>query len=443
LMDRSWQSVVQRMHDQIAHQATHDELTGLLNRKEFERRLKLKVSESKLVDSQHIAMLADLDQFRVVNASAGHEAGDRLLQNVAELLKQVLPDNAEVARVGPDDFAILVPRCDSGRGHELANKLKRAVAEHNTGWLTRRLRVTMSVGVVAVNRDSSSIWDVFNRLEVACDAAKEEGDRIRSFEVDDTDLSRRSKAVAQVQELEKALDTDRIELHGHLIKPLHASDETGAHYEVLSRIRADDGSTIPPDDFVPAAEAYGRIHMLDERVIDRTLALLAASGGKGIDKLAVNISGRTFNRPRFVEFLRQKLEEYEVSPSLLCLEITESAAMADLSRCADVLRELRYLGCSLSLDDFGTGLSSFGYLKHLPVDFLKIDGSFVREIDRSRSDYGLVKTMHETARLLGKRTIAEYAESDAIIDALDEIGIDYVQGYGVEKPRPLSKILGE
>lgn len=444
LMDRSWQSVVQRMHDQIAHQATHDELTGLLNRKEFERRLKLKVSESKLIESHHVVLLADVDQFRVINATAGHEAGDRLLQNLAEVLREVLPEPSEIARVGPDDFAMLIPRCDSAAGHELANRVREAVRKHNTGWLTRRLNVTISIGVAGVSRDSGTVGEVLNRLEVACGAAKEEGDRIRSFEVEDTDLSRRDEALYRVSELESALDEDRLDLVGQLIQPLCAPPADGAFYEVLARIRNEQGKLIKPDDFVPAAEAYGRIHLLDERVIDQTLSALADAGRpKAIGKLSINLSGRTFGRPRFVDHLRQRLGHYAIPASSICLEITESAAMSDLSRCADLLRELRYLGFSISLDDFGTGLSSFSYLKHLPVDYLKIDGSFIREIERSKSDYGLVKSMHQTARLLDKRTVAEYAESKDIISTLEEIGIDYIQGFAVEEPRPLADILSQ
>ena len=441
LMDRSWQSIVQRMHDQIAHQATHDELTGLLNRKEFERRVRLKVSESKLIESSHMLMLADIDQFRVINTTAGHEAGDQLLRDVARLLRESLPEDAVIARIGADEFGVLLPRCDTGRGHEVANRLRTAVGRHKTGWMTRRLRVTVSVGVAGISRDSLSVEEIMNRLEVACDAAKEEGDRIRSFEIDDTELNQRDRALQRVATLEKAIDADRIQLVGHLIQPLCAPEEEAQHYEVLARIRDEDGREIPPDEFIAAAEAYGRIHFLDEAVVEKTFGMVVDSGQASSTRLSINISGRTFSRPQFVRWMRDALERHAISPSRICIEITETAAMSNLSRCADVLRELRYLGCQFSLDDFGTGLASFGYLKHLPVDYLKIDGSFIREITSSASDYGLVRTINEIAHLLGKRTVAEHVHQQQLIGSLEEMGIDYVQGHAIQKPQPLEDIL--
>ncbi|MFK7956726.1 MAG: DUF1631 family protein [Lysobacterales bacterium] len=443
LMDRSWHGMVQNMHDQIAHQATHDQLTESLNRKEFERRIRLKLGESKLMHTQHIALQIEIDQFKVVNSTAGHEAGDQLLQDLARVMRKNMPEGGEMARLGGDTFAMLLPRFELAPGHEAAEKLRRSINEHRTRWKRRKLKATASIGLVLMGRDSESVSQVLNQMEIAAGAAKEAGrDRIKSYQIDDQELSQRDQAMRWVTELENALDQDRIVLFGQRIVPLERSDTDKDHFEVLCRMRGEDGQLVGPEKFIPAAEAYGRIHYLDEWVFRSAFNALNASPVKDrIARLSINLSGKTFGRPRFLTFIQNLFEETGIEPSKICFEITETAAISNLARCTDFLRELRYLGCRFSLDDFGTGLSSFSYLKHLPVDYLKIDGSFIRDIASSTADYGLVKTINEIGHFLGKETVAEFVETDEVLEHLKDIGLDFAQGFGIERPRPLNEIL--
>gem|GEM_PF-2635945 len=443
LIERSQQNAVKQMHDQIAHQATHDELTGTLNRKEFERILRQKLGESKLVHSTHAAMQLDLDQFRVINSSAGHEAGDQLLIELARSIQEELPENAKLSRLGGDLFTVIISRCSGPESHELAERIRRKIANHRTEWKSRKLRATASFGLVLIDRDTESVSQILNQLDSACASAKESGDRIRSYELDDAELSRRDQVLTWVSELEKALDADRLVLYAQKMQPLHPDNQGEEHFEVLCRIKQLDGTMILPDKFVPAAEAHGRIHFLDEAVFRAAFKMLSECSPENSNiRLSLNLSGKTFSRPNFLSFVKQLLNEYSVAPSRICFEITETAAIANLSRCADVLKELRYLGCQFSLDDFGTGLSSFGYLKNLPVDYLKIDGSFVKDIVHSHSDRGLVKTMNEIGQMLGKKTVAECVESEQALEYIKELGLDYAQGFQIARPIPLSDVLG-
>ncbi len=443
LVDRTWHGMVQTMHDQLAHQATHDQLTECLNRKEFERQIRLKLGESKLMHTQHIALQIEIDQFRVINNTSGHDAGDQLLQDLARTMRRQLGADGGLARLGGDTFAVLLPRTEPAPGHEVAEKLRRAITDHRTRWKRSKLKATASIGLVSIDRASESVSQVLNQMDSACSAAKDAGrDRVKSYQIDDQELSQRDRAMALVTELESALDSDRIELYGQRILPLSPGADGKHHFEVLCRMRAKDGSLVLPDEFVPAAEAYGRIHFLDEWVFRRAFAMLTESPLKSkVARLSLNLSAKTFGRPRFLAFVQRLFEETGLEPSKICFEITETAAISNLSRCTDFLRELRYLGCRFSLDDFGTGLSSFSYLKHLPVDYLKIDGSFVKDIASSTADYGLVRTINEIGHFLGKETVAEYVESEEVLEHLREIGLDFAQGFAIEEPRPLVEIL--
>ena len=446
LSDRSWQSMVSRMHDQIAHQATHDPLTGLLNRGEFSRRIRVRINECKLVSKRHGVLLVNLDQFSVVNGSAGQNAGDQLLRDLAKLLEQIVPEDSEVARLGGDEFGVIVPGKAIAEIREIADTVHQAVKGHASEFEGRSLAVTATVVLAPLDQHSGDDDDVLNKLEMTLDLTRKNsgGDRVCTYDHGERALEVRSLAMRQLDSLDQALKEGDLRLLGHRIAPLQEVDEEqalpGPQIEVLARLVSSDGELTPPAAFVPAAEAYGRIHLLDEAVVDRTFAIMGKSTGEEV--VCVNISGKTFGRPGFVEFIRDRLEAYRVAPHRICFEITETAAIADLSRCADVLRALRDLGCRFALDDFGTGLASFNYLKHLPVDFVKIDGSFVSLMLSSDEDFSLVRTINEVGHVLGKQTIAEYVETDKLADALREIGVDYAQGFAMHTPEPLENLLG-
>ena len=446
LSDRSWQSMVSRMHDQIAHQATHDPLTGLLNRGEFARRIRVRINECKLVSKRHGVLLINLDQFAVINGSAGQAAGDQLLRDLAELLARISPEDAELARLGGDEFGIILPGKAIAEIRELADSTHSAIKEHSSEFEGRKLAVTATVVLAPLDQHSGDDDDVLNKLEMTLDLTRKStgGDRVCTYDHGERALEVRSLAMRQLDSLDQALKEGDLRLLGHRIEPLQGADSEdalpGPQIEVLARLITASGELTPPAAFVPAAEAYGRIHLLDEAVVDRTLAVMGKSQGDEV--VCINISGKTFGRPGFVEFIRDRLEAYRVAPDRVCFEITETAAIADLSRCADVLRALRDIGCRFALDDFGTGLASFNYLKHLPVDYVKIDGSFVSLMLSSEEDFSLVRTINEVGHVLGKKTIAEYVETDKLAEALRKIGVDYAQGFAMHTPEPLESLLG-
>ncbi len=443
LVDRSWHGMVNQLHDQIAHQATHDELTGTLNRKEFSRQLRLKLGESKLMHSVHSTILVNLDHFRVINNISGEETGDQLLQDVSRTIDKHLPEQAILSRLNADEFAVLLPSTDLIHGEEIAESIRIDIANIHNRKKNTNLQVTASIGLVQVDRNSESVGSVLNQLETSLKTAKQNGrDQVVTHAVGKDDSERIDQTESWVMEIDQVLEQNRIELYAQQIASINDEDELRHQYEILCRMKTSDGGTIPPEKFISAAEAYGRIHFLDEWVIARSLQMLDSSPNRDlISRLAINISGKTFNRPGFVPYIKQQFEKVSVPPSRICFEITETAAISNLSQCSDFLKELKKIGCRFSLDDFGTGLSSFSYLKFLPVDYIKIDGSFIREINSSSADLGLVKTINEIAHYMGKETIAEHVENTQIINTLKELEIDFIQGSAVHDPEPLDQVL--
>lgn len=443
LVDRSWHGMVNKLHGQIAHQATHDELTGTYNRKEFSRLLRLKIGESKLMHTVHTAVLVNLDHFRVINNIYGQETGDQLLQDVSRSIEKQVGEQAVVARLNADEFAVLMPTMDLKQGEQTADSIRQAIANIHNRRKNNNLKVTASLGLTQVDRNSDSLGTVLNQLETSLRTAKQNGrDQIIVSGSGKNDQKVLDETEAWVLEIDEVLEQNRIELFGQQIKSLTSEEGTRRQYEILCRMRDSKGDMIPPDKFISVAEAYGRIHFLDEWVVAHALRLLESSPIKQqISRLAINISGKTINRPGFVPYIKQQFEKVDVPPSRICFEITETAAISNLSQCSDFLKELKKIGCRFSLDDFGTGLSSFSYLKFLPVDYIKIDGSFIKEVTTSSADLGLVKTINEIAHYMGKETIAEHVESEAVIEIMNTLEIDYIQGSAIHDPTPLTELL--
>lgn len=437
-VDRGLESMVQRVYDQMAHQATHDDLCDLINRREFERRLRQRLAAG----SQHGTLLhLDIDQFKVVNNLAGPQAGDDLLLKFSALLKEQFPGTL-IARLGGDEFAIWLEDLPAEAALRAAEQLCRRVPNERFVCGGKPFSITVSCGLVQRENAATTAAEMMRSADSACHAAKESGrNRLQRYAADDKELVKRDDIMAWVTRLNEAIESNRLLLRCQRIESTSDSSALPA-YEVLISISGDEGELIAPSEFMHAAERYNRMHAVDRWVVSNVLRWMHANpkAVEKIDHLSINLSGHSLNDTSLLEFLFELFQLYPVPRDRICFEVTETAAISNLEDAADFIRELQGLGCRFSLDDFGSGLASYGHLKHLPVDYIKIDGSFIRDVADDPADLALVRSINEMGHLMGKRTIAEYVENDQIRMLMAEIGVDYVQGYGVEKPRPLNTL---
>ena len=431
------------MAAQLSYQATHDSLTGLVNRNEFERRLRATIGTAAnnpdATGTTHSLLYLDLDQFKVVNDTCGHIAGDELLKQLASLLRVQLRSSDTLARLGGDEFGVLLEQCPSRRAVEIAEKLRKAVAEFSFGWEGRLFDVGVSIGHVSFSGEGMSMTEILSKADEACYMAKDNGrNRLHTYQPGDEDFARRHGEMEWIGLIRQALKDDCFVLHAQEIVSLR-EHAPGSFVEVLLRMRGSDGELIPPMAFIPAAERYNLMPALDRWVIGTVCARLGARGPAACAQgvcVAVNLSGASVGDPGLADYIRGQLAAHGVSGNGICFEITETAAVSNLSEAARLMQELRTLGCRFALDDFGSGMSSFAYLKHLPVDYLKIDGSFVRNIADDPIDHAMVAAIHHIGHRMGLSTTAEFVENDRIPGGLRASGIDYAQGYGFAMPGP-------
>jgi diguanylate cyclase (GGDEF)-like protein/PAS domain S-box-containing protein len=429
----------------ISYRASHDALTGLINRREFEHRLAALLAPGKDDSSRHALLFLDLDQFVVVNESCGHLAGDHLLREVSRILEEQARGSDVLARLGGDEFGLIVRGCTLDEARAIAESLRAAVAKYRFEWQGMYLQPRLSVGLVPFSLDAGAPAALLSRAEAACHLAKERGrDRVQVYDAADRDLGLRSGAMNWVSRLNEALRQDRFTLY---CQPVMAVGDRGSrrHGEVLARMLDGEGRIILASHFIPHAERYGLMPALDRWVVRHALAalgLLYRQGrGEAAGVLAINLSGATLNDRSLPQFIRDELRIHHVPPSALCFEITETAAVSSLPETSSLINSLRRLGCAFSLDDFGRGMSSFMYLKQLPVDYLKIDGEFVRNMKDDPVSRAMVRAIHALGQAMGIATVAECVETPDVRAQLEALGIDYVQGLEVGPPQPLARYL--
>jgi len=425
--------------NKVSYQATHDALTGLINRREFERRLGLLLESARQENKAHALCYIDLDQFKIVNDTCGHVAGDELLRQLTALLQAQVRERDTLARLGGDEFGILLGNCRLDKAEEIAEEFCHTVKEFRFVWQEKSFEIGASIGLVAIEADSSSTTDLLSAADSACYVAKDKGrNRVYVYQPDDEELVARHGEMQWVSRINQALEENRFELFYQPIVPLQNTKEQ-MHVEVLLRMRDEDGKLIFPMAFIPAAERFDLMPAIDRWVVRNVFSFCEASGRDDLT-YAVNLSGASLSDAGLMGYLREQFSTYNVLPCNISFEITETAAISNLSEAIHFISELKMLGCSFSLDDFGSGLSSFAYLKNLPVDYLKIDGGFIRSIVDNPIDSAMVESINHIGHVMEIKTIAEFVENDEIYKCVKNLGVDYAQGYYIAKPQPLTDL---
>lgn len=445
-MQNQMQEKIDQATARLIYQASHDALTGLINRREFEQRLERALISAQQQGRMHVLCYMDLDQFKVINDTCGHAAGDELLRQLALLLRSNLRERDTLARLGGDEFALLLENCSIQDALEVADSFRADVQRYRFKWEDRIFSVGMSVGVVAIDADSGTTASLLSAADAACYVAKGRGrNQIHLYESRDHDLAHHRGEMQWVTRIQRALEERRLSLAWQEIRRTDGTIEKRRHVELLLRMLDDDGSQILPMAFIPAAERYSIMPALDRWVIEETLRVCKAYVTGRRDRhclFAINLSGASLKDPEFRRMLLACLDENPVLGPHLCFEVTETAAIGNLSIVNDFIGAMRHFGCSFALDDFGSGLSSFTYLKNLKVDYLKIDGAFVRDIASNPVDRSMVEAIHHIGHQMGLKTVAEYVESEQTLQLLKEVGVDYVQGNGIHAPEPLERLCG-
>lgn len=434
---------VESMSGEMSYQASHDMLTGLINRREFEARLERAITDVRHNKRNHVLCYMDLDEFKVVNDTCGHVAGDALLQNLAKHLEGEIRNTDTIARLGGDEFGLLLPLCNIDKAREIANNLRKTIKDFQFVWDKKAFDVGVSIGLVEINENMRTLNDILKAADSACYVAKDLGkNRIHIYQDDDIQLTQRLGDMHSAQAVQESLVDDRFVLYAQEIRANHES-EIKWHGEFLVRMLDENGGIIFPDDFILAAERYNLMIDIDKWVVNKAFSYIKKLEDKynGAVLCAINLSGQSICDHDFLNYIVNKLDESGVSPSSVCFEITETALVSNFFYAEKLLEILKGMGCSFSLDDFGSGLSSFGYLKRLNVDYLKIDGSFVKSMLDDDKDHALVKSINQIGKEMGMATIAEFVENENLHKELKKMSVDFVQGYGIAKPVPLSTII--
>ena len=435
-------SHARQMARQMAYQARHDSLTGLVNRFEFEERIQRALQSAKSENRHHTLFYIDLDQFKIVNDTCGHFAGDELLKQLTASLKGKIRETDTLARLGGDEFGVLLENCDLSQAGHIADNLRKFIKKFRFEWDDKQFEISASIGVVSISSESDGISEVLSAADVACYIAKEKGrDRVHIQVADDKEHALRRNEMQLVSDISLALEEERFTLFFQKIHCSQSDKSEAPFYEIFVRMLCKDQRLISPFKFITAAERYHLMQQIDRWVVKETLSFFKTHGDLLCDsRFAINLSGLSVNSSEFHKFLVSEIRQSRIKPARICFEITETAAIENLKNASHLITELKKLGCMFSLDDFGSGLSSFAYLKNLRVDYLKIDGGFIKDMHTNQADAYMVEAINQIGHVLGLKTIAEYVENNAIQKAVENIGVDYIQGYGIHKPEPLSNL---
>ena len=432
-----------RLTRQLSYQASHDALTGLFNRLKFEEHLNELLASVASDPQEHALCYLDMDQFKIVNDTCGHIAGDELLRQISVALQDVIRKEDMLARLGGDEFGVLLKNCPLDQARQIAEKLRQSIKALRFAWRDKTFEIGVSIGVVAITPDNLDSASIMSAADLSCYAAKDMGrNRIHVYQPTDAALTQRHGEMRWATQIVEALNENRFLLFRQTIQAVAAGGKNLEHSEILIRMQGTDGGIIMPDSFIPAAERYNMMPNIDRWVIRETFSALAdgvfgPSGNDAGRMVAINLSGASLGDEELLNFIRASQEEFGISFSEVCFEITETVAISNLSRATQLIRELRALGCRFALDDFGSGLSSFAYLKNLPVDYIKIDGSFVKDMATDSIDRAMVEAINQIGQIMKIQTIAEWVENEAALAILKEIGIDFAQGYHIDKPHPI------
>ncbi len=445
----AYEHMQEKIHEATAmlrHQAEHDDLTGLINRREFEVRLERCLKTAHENNIQHVFCYMDLDQFKLVNDTCGHNAGDELLRQISALFANKMRDRDTLARLGGDEFGLLLENCSLADANQITDKLLKMVRDYRFVHEDKVFNIGVSIGLVVVNAGFNTISDIMHAADASCYAAKNAG-RNQSFLYSPADIEtvQRQTAVEAVSDITSEIDDDRFMLYCQPIVPLSTQMSQQHHYEILIRKVGLEGEISLPTTFIPSAERYHLMPNIDRWVIKNTFAayrkLLDISHERCNYLFSINLSGTSLGDKSFLGYIREQFAIYAIPPSAICFEITETAAIVNLKNTINLFTALRKTGCKFALDDFGSGMSSFMYLKNFEVDYLKIDGSFVKEMHENKIDHAMVRSIHSVAEALNIKTVAEFVENDEILKELKIIGVHYGQGIRLGEPVVLKKLI--
>ena len=425
---------------QLSWQASHDSLTGLANRLEFENKLSRLLQSAQQNNKEHILLFMDLDQFKLINDTCGHIAGDELLRQLSRTLETKVRESDTLARLGGDEFGILLESCPMDHALQIAESIRELIATFKFAWEGKSFEIGVSIGAVPINAQSDTAIEIMGLADTACYKAKNEGrNQIQVIQSQEQLSSSRGQTQSLISATQ-ALAENRFRLFRQRIAPTATNHNGHSHYEILIRMLGEQNSIIPPGAFIPAAERYNMMPKIDRWVIHNTFQWLAAhptQPGENNTTYSLNLSGQSLADDRFLDYVIEQINHFHISTDTIGFEITETSAIANLSKAMRFISTLKGLGCKFSLDDFGSGLSSYSYLKNLHVDYLKIDGSFVKNMVQDKVDFAMVDSINRIGHVMGIQTVAEFVENDEIYQKLGELGVDYAQGYAIHKPEAM------
>ena len=427
-----------RKSKEIHFQAHHDALTNLPNRKEFEHRLNLAVETAKEKNLEHALCFLDLDQFKVINDTCGHNAGDQLLINISKMIRKKIRGNDTLGRLGGDEFGILMEKCSLEKALEISEGIVTLVRNYKFNWEDRIFQIGASIGLVPVNKDTKNVINLMSEADIACYAAKDMGrNRVHVHELNDEQVKKIHQELSWVADIETSLKDQRFKLYIQHISPVGASKNIHGMFEVLLRLKGDEGNIISPGEYIPAAERFNLMRAVDIWVVQEVIKKIEAlniSGSSEVPRIFVNLSANSITDQSFCDYVLELLNKHPIPKNSICFEITETAAIKNMEQAINFITQLKKAHCLFALDDFGSGMSSFTYLKNFPVDYIKIDGSLVNKMDENRSDRAMVAAINQIGRIMNIETIAEHVENEAILVGLKEIGVTYAQGYHIGRP---------